>query len=184
MGKIALVVGPHGVGKSTLFKFARNKGDVIVFEGIQLPTDGYDLRKKADFLAYEALYVENINHNNHIIKDDDRDGLVVRSIEESSYYFHFYNGENVMDEYKMIFDDKKNIKSDCIFFLDANFDILQERCRNDSVRDMEETKSWYQNEYTRYIEYWKNYPGIIIIDTNGLTTASIYGEIRHIMQTM
>lgn len=184
MGKIALVVGPHGVGKSTLFKFARSTGDVIVFEGIELPTDGYNLSKKADFLAYEALYVENINKNNRLIKDADRDGLVVRSIEESSYYFHFYCGENVMGEYKEIFDNEKNIKSDCIFFLDADFDILQARCKNDSVRDMEETKSWYQNEYTRYIEYWKSYPGVITIDTDDRTIASIYDEIKHILQTM
>ena len=46
MGKIALIVGPHGVGKSTLFNFAKTKGELIVFDGFELPRDKYDLKIK------------------------------------------------------------------------------------------------------------------------------------------
>ena len=182
MGNIALVVGPHGVGKSTLFKFAKSKGELIVFEGIEIPKNGYDLNIKGDFLEYEALYTESINKNNRLIKTSDRDGLVVRSIEESSYYFYFYRDANVISDYRRIFEDEKNIKADCLFFLDADFDTLQARCKNDSARDMQETKLWYRNEYERYIDYWKKYPGIVTIDTTGRSTESIYEEIKCVLQ--
>ena len=182
MGKIALVVGPHGVGKTTLFKFAKSKGELIVFEGIEIPKDGYDLHIKKDFLAYESLYMESINKNNRLIKESDHNGLVVRSVEESSYYFNFYQDASVMSDYRKIFENEKNIKSDCLFFLDADFDTLQARCRNDGLRDMQETKLWYKNEYERYIDYWKNYPGIVSIDTTGRSTESIYEEIKHVLK--
>lgn len=68
MGKIALIVGSHGVGKTTLFSFAKTQTDFLVFDGIQLPTDGYNLQIKEDFLAYEALYLKSINENNNTIK--------------------------------------------------------------------------------------------------------------------
>ena len=181
MGKIALVVGPHGVGKTTLFNFAKNKNDFIVFDGIQIPADGYNLQLKEDFLAYEALYLKVINENNSAIKNSDRNGLVVRSIEESSYYFYFHKDSSVMDAYKEIYADKNNIKADCIFFLDADYKTLQRRFNNDSLRDMEETHWWYENEYARYIEYWKNYPGIVIIDTINKTTANVYDEINRLL---
>lgn len=182
MGRIALVVGPHGVGKSTLFKFAKSKGEFIVFEGIEIPKDGYNLHIKEDFLAYETLYTESINKNNRLIQNSDHDGLVVRSIEESSYYFNFYHDANVMSDYRKIFENETNIKADFLIFLDADFDTLQARCRNDRFRDMQETALWYKNEYERYIDYWKNYPGIVSIDTIGRTTESIYEEIKNVFQ--
>ena len=84
MGKIALIVGPHGVGKSTLFNFAKAKGELIVFDGFELPRDNFDLKIKEDFLKYESWYLKFINENNNVIKQSRHDGIVVRSIEESS----------------------------------------------------------------------------------------------------
>lgn len=178
MGKIVLVVGSHAVGKTTLFEFAKKKDEFIVFDGIKIPTDGYDLRKREDFLAYENLYLKSINENNGLIKRSNRNGLVVRSIEEASYYYHFYEDPSVEEEYKTIFADEDNIKVDKIVFLDADRATLQFRYQNDKLRDMEETITWYKNEYERYISYWKNYPGVVTINTVNKTVATIYDEIK------
>lgn len=177
LGEIVLVVGPHGVGKSTLFSFAKKKGEFWVFDGIRIPTEGYDLNKKEDFLAYEALYLKYINDNNRLAKMNNRNALVVRSIEESSYYY-FYSGLSIVSEYQKEFEDEHNIKVDKIVFLDADLEILQSRCRNDALRNMEETIEWYKNEYTRYSKYWKEYPNVIILDTSGKTTEFIYNKIK------
>ena len=184
MGKIALIVGPHGVGKTTLFSFAKTKDDFLVFDGIQLPTNGYNLQMKDDFLAYEALYLKSINKNNNTIKKSKRHGLVVRSVEEASYYFYFHADTNLMKEYKKIFDDKSNIKADCIIFLDADYMTLQHRCNNDEVRDMAETNLWYEHEYNRYVNYWKHYPGVITIDTIEKNTETVYRELKEIILSL
>ena len=144
MGKIALVVGPHGVGKSTLFNFAKTKGELIVFDGFELPRDDFDLKIKEDFLNYEEWYLKFINENNNVIKRSKRDGIVARSIEESSYYFYFYKYANLAEEYKILFADKNNTKVDCVIYLDADYQTLRDRCENDNARDMAETNSWYE----------------------------------------
>ncbi len=178
MGKIALIVGPHGVGKSTLFNFAKTKGELIVFDGFELPRDKYDLKIKEDFLSYEKWYIKFINENNNIIKQSSRDGIVIRSIEESSYYFHFYKYADLIKEYGRLFADGNNTKVDCVIYLDADYKTLCDRCKNDNARDMIETYSWYEYEYNRYVDYWTKYPGVKIIDTVQRGIGEIYDEVR------
>lgn len=178
MGKIALIVGPHGVGKSTLFNFAKTKGELIVFDGFELPRDNYDLTLKEDFLKYESWYIKFINENNNVIKQSVRDGIVVRSIEESSYYFHFYKYANLSKEYDMLFANSNNTKVDCVIYLDADYQTLCDRCEKDNARDMTETHSWYEYEYTRYVAYWTQYPGVKKINTKDKKIREIYEEVR------
>ena len=177
MGKIALIVGPHGVGKSTLFNFAKTKGELIVFDGFELPRDKYNLNIKEDFLSYEKWYIKFINENNNIIRQSSRDGIVVRSIEESSYYFHFYKYADLSEEYGKLFTDRNNKKVDCIIYLDADYKTLCDRCKNDKARGMTETYSWYENEYSRYVDYWTKYPKVKIIDTVKKKIGEIYDEV-------
>lgn len=177
MGKIALIVGPHGVGKSTLFNFAKTKGELIVFDGFELPRDNFDLKIKEDFLKYESWYLKFINENNNVIKQSRYDGIVVRSIEESSFYFHFYKYENLTKEYDRLFNDNNNIKVDCIIYLDADYQTLCDRCEKDIARDMTETQSWYKYEYNRYVDYWTQYPGVKKIDTKDKKIGEIYNEL-------
>ena len=184
MGKIALIVGPHGVGKSTLFNFAKAKRELIVFDGFELPCDDFDLKNKEDFLKYEAWYIKFINESNNVIKQSKRDGIVIRSIEESSYYFHFYKYANLTEEYKKIFADESNIKADCVIYLDTDYQTLRDRCENDNARDMDETHLWYECEYSRYVDYWTHYPGVIKIDTENKNTKNIYDEVKLILSKL
>ena len=86
MGKIVLILGPHGVGKTTLFRYAKKKGDLMTFDGFQLPLNGFDISNDDDFLKYQHLYSEIIKNNNEVIKQSEKSGLVIRALEESSYY--------------------------------------------------------------------------------------------------
>ena len=118
-----------------------------------------------------------INENNNVIKQSRHDGIVVRSIEESSYYFHFYKYENLTKEYDRLFNESNNIKVDCVIYLDADYQTLCDRCEKDNGRDMTETRSWYEYEYNRYVDYWTQYPGVKKIDTKDKKIGEIYNEL-------
>ena len=183
MGKIILVLGPHAVGKTTLFKYARERGETLVYDGYQLPVGELNLSEVNDFIEYQEKYVSIINQHNLNIKKGLLDGLVNRSIEESSYYYQFHSKcEDVMEHYKKIVEEYSNIKVDLIIYLDADYSTLVSRYSGDSIRDLDETLEWYEKEYVRYEKYWKKYSGVKIINTINKDTKEIYDEMMSLLE--
>lgn len=177
MGKIVLILGPHGVGKTTLFRYAKKKGDLMTFDGFQLPLNGFDISNDDDFLKYQHLYSEIIKNNNEAIKQSEKSGLVIRALEESSYYYWLRNSEQIMRAFQEEYKSEYSIKVDHVVYLDASDDTLKERCTNNKERYMPETIEWYETKYELYREYWKKYPGVIFLNTENKTTEAIYQEI-------
>lgn len=181
MGKIILVLGPHGVGKTTLFRYASTRTDCIVCDGYQISSENLNLSETDDFIEYQHKYIESINRDNRKIKESEHNGIVIRSFEESSYYYEIHRKRDiVMKDYYFVFNNKENIKVDKLVYLDASSEELKYRYMNDENRDMQETAEWYDNKYAFYDTYWKRYPGIIVIDTTNKTTEEIYDLIMEI----
>lgn len=181
MGKIVLILGPHGVGKTTLFKYAKEQGDLLTFEGYQIPTTGFDLSKDDDFLKYQHLYSDLIRKDNERIKLSEKSGLVIRSLEESSYYYWLRGSKQLIEAFRNEYDDKSSIKADFIIYLDASRSVLDYRCNGDRDRYMPETINWYATKYHLYKDYWKMYPGVIFLDTENKKTEEIYENIFNII---
>lgn len=178
MGKIALIVGPHAVGKTSLFNYAKRKNEVLVFDGYRIPVENLDLSKTNEFIEYQIKYLDRINMNNRDIKESEKHGFVNRSIEESGYYFHFHEKHDKLEEwYSKELNKEENIKVDLVIYLDANHEALKERYSNDIYRDVVENTEWYRNEYSRYVKYWKNYKNVIIVDTTNKTTKDVYHQV-------
>lgn len=182
MGKIVLVLGPHGVGKTTLFNYARKQNEMIVFDGFQIPVKNLDLSIPEQFCLYQEKYIDLIRENNLEIKQSNKNGFVNRSIEESSYYYYFHTKKDeVFEHYNYIFEQFKDSKVDLIIYLDAKRNVLEERYLNDKHRDLEETLEWYRNEYSMYEEYWKNYDNVKVVNTENKSTEELYDEIQTIL---
>lgn len=183
MGKVILVLGPHGVGKTSLLKYANEHKKMIVFEGYQLPIEGADLSNPTEFILYQEKYEKRIIEDNSIIKESDMNGLVNRSIEESSYYYYFYQRyDEVKNHYTNMLNRNNKLLCDVLVYLDAPYSVLQDRYSKDDKRDMDETVEWYEKEYKRYDIYWKQYPGVKIIDTTEKTTEEIFSELCEIVK--
>lgn len=182
MGKIALILGPHAVGKTTLFNYAKNRNEIIVFDGYRIPLNNLNLSNPNDFVAYQMKYIEKINAHNSEIKLSEKHGFVNRSIEESEYYFYFHNyRDEVMKIYQKEYEKKENIKVDLIVFLDADFETLKKRFSGDALRDMKENTEWYENEYAQYVDYWKKNPKVRIVDTVNKSVDELYEQVMKLL---
>lgn len=180
MGKVVLIVGPHGVGKTSLIDYARKKNEVAVYEGFKISNQNYDLNDNNDFLAYQQQYLKKASMQSRKIHNSNRNGFVLRSIEECSFYYFLREESDLMNEYYKIVRVKEYMGADIIIYLDASYEILQLRCRNDQKRDKRKTDLWYQEIYSKYDKYWKNYPDIVILDTSKENIPDLYKKIKEI----
>ena len=127
------------------------------------------------------MYFDIIQKNNAEIKKATKSGLVIRSLEESSYYYWLRNSKKLMDAFWEEYNNPTSIKADHIIYLDAPRSVLDERCNNDTGRYMPETKDWYETKYHLYQEYWKAYPGVLFLHTERKKTEEIYQDVMDII---
>lgn len=184
MGKIINILGPHGVGKTTLQKYINDNLLGIVIEGFILPLNGLDLSDPNIYIEYEKKYIEQINEQNKKIKNSLEDGYVIRSIEEVEYFLKTHKPS--IDEYEIrkLINDESNILCDLIIYLDSKKEVLDERISKDIVRDQIETNDWYLNDFEKYDLFWKKYKRINIIDTTNLSVEEVYDEIVKLLNNI
>ncbi len=176
MGKIINILGPHGVGKTTLQNYIRSNGLGLVFEGFKVPQNDSDFDSKDSYLNYEKKYFERIDKEHAIIKKNNQNGFVSRSFEEVRYFLltsKYGFQEKEVDS--LLFG---HLKCDRLVYLDADRQVLKSRISGDELRDMDETKEWYEKDFTSYSRYYKSLPGILVIDTSFLTTEEVFDLIR------
>ncbi len=181
MGKIINLLGPHGVGKTTLQNYIRDKGLGIVAEGFILPMDEFKLTDPEDYLEYEKNYLLPINEQNKDIKNSLMNGYIIRSIEEIEYFLQTYSPSIEMETIRRIVDDTSNIMCDLIVYLDSSKEVLKKRIAGDIARDQIETMEWYANDFEKYDRFWKNYNRIHVIDTTGLSVVEVFEKIQQLL---
>lgn len=181
MGEVILLVGPHGVGKTTIIEYARKKEDFIVYEGFKISTQSYDLSDMNEFLDYQHQYLKTASEISQKIHNNIKPGLVLRSIEECSFYYYLKAESNrFMELYYECVKENRFRGADVIIYLDASYEILEKRCNADKNRNVIRTLEWYEKQYESYEKYWKRYPGVIILDTTKLSIQEIYQRIKEI----
>ena len=169
MGKVITIVGPHGVGKTTLFKYAKEKGEFETFDGFKINC-GY----KTSFDNIQKLYFEKVKEQNLRILNGKKDGLVIRSMEEILFFYEF-------TENHISFNIPYELFSNKIIYIDAKESILKQRCENDYFSNKHNREIWYQKYFRKFSEYWKKYPNLYLIDTSNLTTQETYEKIKELI---
>lgn len=181
MGKIINILGPHGVGKTTLQNYIRDHDLGIVAEGFILPVGEFNLSDPDDYLRYEEKYLVQINRQNQIIKNSLMNGYVIRSIEEIEYFLRTYSPKIDVRKIREIINDDSNILCDMIIYLDSSKRVLEKRIADDLIRDQVETTKWYASDFKKYDRYWKNYNKTNIIDTSELSVAEVFEKIKEML---
>ena len=182
MGAVILIVGPHGVGKTSVIEYAKMREDFTVYEGFKISTDGYDLSNETDFISYQHQYLKMASEISEKIHRDAKPGLVLRTIEECSFYYYMgLESEKLMEVYNQCVDENGYCGADAIIYLDASFETLMYRCNNDKKRNMRKTLEWYEKMYKSYDNFWKNNPNTILLDTSMLSVHEIYQKIKEIL---
>ena len=181
MGKIINILGPHGVGKTTLQNYIRDNALGIVAEGFILPIMGFDLSDPDGYIEYEKTYFARINEQNRIIQDASENGYVIRSIEEIEYFLQTHTPSVKEEKIRELIDNKSNIFCDLIIYLDSSKEVLEARITGDVVRDQVETTDWYANDFEKYDRFWKKYKRTHVIDTTNLSVEEVFEEIRKLI---
>ena len=180
MGKVILLLGSHGVGKSSLLAYAETKEEFLVFEGFKISSEGYSLSNLDDFTDYQNKYLRESSRICEKIKKANKNGIVIRSIEESSFYYHVHPcAQLAVKRYQEEIAQNQYCGADILIYLDAEYRVLQERCLHDKNRNQESSRKWYQTQFSLYENYWKNYPGVKIIDTTSLQIQELYERIKN-----
>ena len=181
MGKIINILGPHGVGKTTLQSYIRQNNLGIVFEGYQFdaPERGFPL--KNDYIQYQLKYLERINQDGATIINSSQNGFVIRSVEELIYFLKI-ESPFVFEQAEIEKIVSSSIKSDLLIYLDASRETLEKRIINDANRDMVETKMWYRQSYVCYDAYFKSLPVIKVIKTDRKKPSDIYKDILYLLR--
>ena len=181
MSEVILLLGPHGVGKSSIINYAKKKAYFDSYEGFKIIPENLNLESLNDFLEFQRQYLEVASELSKKIHRGTKPGLVIRSIEECSYYYYKRNESgNLMDFYHSAVINNNFIGADFIFYLDASIEVLNERCARDTKRNKERNTIWYKNSYKSYDNYWKNNSKVIIIDTSKLSIQEVYNRIKEI----
>lgn len=181
MGKVILLVGPHGVGKTSIIEYARTQDEFTVYDGFKISSDNYNLNDVDDFLNYQHQYLKTASNICSKIHNDIRPGIVLRSIEECSFYYYLKPDSNLfMNYYYKCVKENRYRGADIIIYLDAAYDVLQRRCNGDKNRDIKKTSEWYEKKYADYERYWKNYLGAIVLDTTKASVQETYQKIKEI----
>ena len=181
MGKIINILGPHGVGKTTLQQYIRQNNLAIVVEGYQFFAPESGFQSKEDYLQYQKRYLERINRDNGAIAKSSQNGFVIRSVEELIYFLKIVSPFSVTQaEIEHLVSS--SIKSDLLVYLDASKETLDRRINEDVDRDMAETRFWYDKLYVGYDAYFKALPNIKLIKTDGKAPPAIYREILSFLE--
>lgn len=181
MGKIINILGPHGVGKTTLQNYIRDNSLGMVAEGFILPTKGYNLGDPDEYIEYEKTYLDPINEQNRMIQEASENGYVIRSIEEVEYFLQTHTPSVDEGKIRELIDANTNILCNLIIYLDSAKAVLDERISGDLVRDQVETTDWYANDYEKYDRFWKNYSRTHVIDTTNLSVKEVFEEIINLI---
>lgn len=182
MGEVILLVGPHGVGKTSVIEYAKMREDFIVYEGYKISTIGYDLSNETDFINYQHQYLQIASQISRKIHCGSKPGLVLRTIEECSFYYYIgLNSKNLMKVYNQCVTENEYCGADLIIYLDASFETLMHRCNIDKKRNMKTTTAWYEQLYKSYDFFWKSNSNTILLDTTLLSVPEIYQKIKEIL---
>ena len=182
MGKVILLLGPHGVGKTALVEYARYKKEFLAYDGFKISIDGYDLTKIDDFILCQEIYIQKASDICDKIKRGTVNGIVLRSLEESMFYCELYSNPDMARKLLKLTLKKRNYEgADFIVFLTATRTDLQERCAKDHNRNIVNTEIWYNFYYLKYEEYWRSYPNVIFINTSGKTISEVYNEFKKVL---
>lgn len=184
MGKIINILGPHGVGKTTLQNYIRDNSLGIVAEGFILPIKGFNLGDPDEYVKYERTYLEPINEQNRMIQNASVNGYVIRSIEEVEYFLQTHTPSVDEGKIRKIIDNESNILCDLIIYLDSEKAVLDERIAGDIIRDQVETTDWYANDYEKYDHFWKNYSRTHVIDTTNRSVKEVFEEIINLINKL
>lgn len=181
MGKIINILGPHGVGKTTLQQYIQQNNLAITVEGYQFAAPEGGFKSKEDYLQYQKMYLERINRDNDLIAKSSQNGFVIRSVEELIYFLKIVSPFSFSQtEIEQLVSS--SIRSDLLIYLDASRETLEQRVDGDADRDMVETRSWYDEFYVGYDAYFKALPNIKLIKTDGKAPSEIYGEILSFLE--
>lgn len=181
MVKVVLLVGPHGVGKTSIIEYARTQSDFVVYDGFKISSEQYNLNDIDDFLEYQQQYLKIASDMSKKIHSGKQPGIVLRSIEECSFYYYTRpDSDLMMKHYYECVNENGYFGVDKIIYLDASYELLQQRCSGNQIRDKKKTDDWYEKQYADYDKYWKNYPGTIVLDTSGDSVQDTYQKIKEI----
>lgn len=182
MGKIINILGPHGVGKTTLQNYIRDNSLGIVAEGFILPVKGINLENPDEYFEYEKKYINAVNEQNKMIQNGSENGYIIRSIEEVEYFLQTHTPAIDKSKIRELIDNELNILCDFIVYLDSEKAILKKRIAGDATRDQLETTDWYANDYEKYDYFWKNYRKTHIIDTTYLSIKEVFEKIDDLIK--
>lgn len=182
---IVTLEGPRAVGKTTLTdRFIKERNDIIVIEGFYIENtpktindEEYFYENQRKYITQKIQQMDSLDENSNYLIVRGPEGIDEYTLTYPKIYGFTWPVEEVL---KKELEELRKRRSDLVLYLDADKNILKQRCLNDKVKIRTNYDDYLNLWYEKMRSSFSKYPNVKLLDTSAMSKNEVYKYVAGI----